>query len=158
MSYKEELYKSYVTSHLIHRKGLMDNRKLKQQCYGFRQHFGDFLPKSKSESIADLGCGSGSLVWWLRQSGYENSKGVDGSPEQVELANQMGIDGVSLGDVFDFLDQGNEYQILFARDLIEHFDKQSVHDLLKKCFTAMTPGGYLILQVPNAESPYFGRV
>jgi cyclopropane fatty-acyl-phospholipid synthase-like methyltransferase len=108
--------------------------------------------------IADLGCGSGSLVWWLQKSGYENSRGVDASPQQVDLASQLGIQDIALGDVFTFLDNAQGYSILFARDLIEHFDKQSVIDFMDRSMKALNPGGKLIIQVPNAESPYFGRI
>ena len=158
MSYKDALYKNYVTSHIAHRKGSLDHEKLKRKSYGFQQHFGKFLPADKSVSIADLGCGSGGLIWWLQQSGHLNTKGIDGSPEQVELAKQLGINNVALGDVFDFLDTERGHSLLFARDLIEHFNKQSVFDFIEKCFASLAPGGRLILQVPNAESPYFGRV
>ncbi|MDO8989270.1 MAG: class I SAM-dependent methyltransferase [Sideroxyarcus sp.] len=158
MNFKDALYKSYVSTHIAHRKGLVDASKLRCQSSGFRQHFGNHLPTDKSAQIADLGCGSGGLVWWLQHSGFVNSKGVDGSPEQVALAHQLGIDGITLGDVFEFLDKETGYSVLFARDLIEHFDKQSVFDFLNKCFAALSPGGQLVLQIPNAESPYFGRV
>jgi 2-polyprenyl-3-methyl-5-hydroxy-6-metoxy-1,4-benzoquinol methylase len=158
MGFKDALYKSYVTTHIAHRKGLIDVGKLRRQSNGYRQHFGNFLPADKSARIADLGCGSGGLVWWLQQSGFVNCKGVDGSQEQVALAHQLRINGISLGDVFEFLDKGTGYDALFARDLIEHFDKQSVFDFLEKCFASLALGGGLVLQVPNAESPYFGRV
>lgn len=158
MSFKDALYKSYVSTHIAHRKGTFDLAKLKRQLPGFRQHFGQLLPTDKNVRIADLGCGSGGLVWWLHQSGFTNSKGVDGSPEQVALAHQLGIDSVVLGDVFEFLENERCHTVLFARDLIEHFEKQSVFVFLEKCFSSLVPGGKLVLQIPNAESPYFGRV
>jgi len=158
MDYKSALYKSYVTTHIAHRKGKVDLTHLKRQSVGFRQHFAEFLPNNKKSRIADLGCGSGALVWWLIQIGYSSAKGIDGSLEQVELAAQLGIEGIALGDVFEFLDQENGHAVLFARDLIEHFNKQEVFDFLEKCFSSLELGGRIILQVPNAESPYFGRV
>lgn len=158
MTFKDKLYKNYVTTHIAHRKGSVDLKMFNRYALGYRQHFKAFLPADKSARIADLGCGAGGLVWWLRQSGFANCSGVDGSVEQVELAHHLGIDNVLLGDVFEFLDKEKEHAVLFARDLIEHFDKQSVFDFLEKCLVSLTPGGRLVLQVPNAESPYFGRV
>lgn len=158
MQYKNALYKSYVTTHIAHRKGMADLEYFRRQSFGFRQHFGKFLPADKNAKIADLGCGSGGLVWWLTQTGYKSTKGIDGSPEQVEMAHKLGVESVVLGDVFDFLDKENGHAALFARDLIEHFDKQAVFEFLGKCFSSLAPGGQLVLQIPNAESPYFGRV
>jgi SAM-dependent methyltransferase len=158
MQYKNALYKSYVTTHIAHRKGIVDLEHFRMQSLGFSQHFGRFLPADKNAKIADLGCGSGALVWWLTQAGYKSTKGVDGSPEQVELAHKLGVESVVLGDAFEFLDNENCYAAFFARDLIEHFDKQAVFDFLGKCFSSLAPGGQLVLQIPNAESPYFGRV
>ena len=158
MTFKDILYKSYVSTHITHRKGVVDDIRLRRQSIGYQQHFGNHIPDDRSVRIADLGCGYGGLVWWLLQSGFTNVKGVDGSPEQVELANKLGISNVWLGDVFSFLKEERGYSILFARDLIEHFDKQAVFDFLSNCFESLAPGGKLIIQVPNAESPYFGRV
>lgn len=158
MNFREALYKNYVTTHIAHRKGSVDLKMINRYALGFRQHFETFLPADKASRVADLGCGAGGMVWWLRQSGYVNCKGVDGSIEQVELAHHLGIDSVLLGDVFDFLDKEKEYALFFARDLIEHFDRQLVFDFLEKCLDSLKPGGRIVLQVPNAESPYFGRI
>ena len=158
MKYKEYLYKQYVSTHINKRKGLPDIRNLRRQSLGYQQHFNKHLPTDKTGRIVDLGCGSGGLVWWLIQSGFKNTKGIDGSLEQVELAHSNGIKNVEHGDVFEFLESERGCAALFARDLIEHFEKQSLFDFLEKCFSSLKPGGLIVLQVPNAESPYFGRV
>lgn len=158
MNYKEALYRSYVSTHIAPRKSVEDVRALRARAPGYRQHFGDLLPGDRAAKIADLGCGSGSLVWWMRQSGYTNVHGVDGSREQVELAQANGVDSVVLGDVFEYLKREHEHHTLFARDLIEHFDRQTIFDFLSASYESLVPGGRLILQVPNAEYPFFGRV
>jgi 2-polyprenyl-3-methyl-5-hydroxy-6-metoxy-1,4-benzoquinol methylase len=158
MHYKNILYASYVSGHIAHRKGIVDERRLHVDARGYRQHFAPFLPREKSANIIDLGCGSGGLVWWLRHSGYRHAFGIDGSQEQVALAHHLGIQGVTLGDVFTILDQAEGQDLLLARDLIEHFDRQSIFDFLAKCRSALKPGGRIVIQVPNAGSPTFGRV
>ncbi len=158
MTYKEKLYSKYITTHTAKRKGDLDDLGLKLQSKAFRQHFGRFLPTVKTAKMADLGCGSGALVWWCIREGFSNVSGVDGSVQQVAKAHEMGIREVMHSDVFDFIEQEQNYDVLFARDLIEHFDNQTVFDFLEKCFSSLAPGGRLVLQIPNAESPYFGRV
>ena len=155
--FRAALYDSYVSSHIAQRKGAADSRRLAIQSRIFDGHFGRSLP-ARRERAADLGCGPGTLVWWLQQRGFRDAYGVDFSEEQVANARELGIPNVSQGDVATFLADHGDFDLLVARDLIEHFDKQAVFDFLMKCHGALRPGGRLILQVPNAESPYFGRV
>ena len=99
------------------------------------------------------------MVWWLNTEGYSDVIGIDISDEQIKIANKLGIKNVHVGDVFEFLNLCNDnFEIIFARDLIEHFTKEQVVDFLDLCKKRLTDNGKVILQVPNAESPYFGRV
>jgi hypothetical protein len=47
---------------------------------------------------------------------------------------------------------------LILRDVIEHFPREQVIEVLELCRQASRPGGSVIIQVPNAESPFFGRI
>jgi SAM-dependent methyltransferase len=63
------------------------------------------------------------------------------------------------GDVMEFLkDKVEQYDLISAFDVIEHFRKNEIMPLLALLFRALRPGGRLILQMPNAESPWFGSV
>lgn len=157
MSYKDALYDSYVSGHIAHRKGIADARALAIQSTIFDGHFGHLLP-ARRQKVADLGCGPGTLVAWLQTQGCAEVSGVDFSHEQVANAHALGVDNVVQGDIFDFLASNDDFDLLFARDVIEHFDRQMVFDFLAAAHKALRPGGRLILQVPNAQSPYFGRV
>lgn len=157
--YKAIAYETYVSTHISPRKGEDDQNKLMQRANAFKQHFKGHLPGIKTGKIADLGCGSGSLVWWLNTEGYSDVVGIDISEEQIKIANKLGIKNVYVGDVFEFLYSCNDdFEIIFARDLMEHFTKEQVVKFLDLCKKRLTDKGKLILQVPNAESPYFGRV
>lgn len=153
-NYKDELYDNYVSSHIKHRK----NFSLDSYKRGFNQHFGRFLNFKKDRKIIDLGCGSGSLVNWLHNLGYRNSFGIDTSREQIEVAKSNDIENIIEGNVFDFLKKNSDFKLIFARDLIEHFDNQSCYDFLKLCFGSLSEDGKIVLQIPNGESPYFGRI
>lgn len=158
MNYKEEIYKKYVTTHIANRKGVSSQKKLKKQASIYKSRFLKYLPVDKNSKIIDLGAGSGGLIWWLNQSGFSNCRGIDGSIEQVKEAHRLGIDNIVMGDVFETLKVEKNCELIIACDLIEHFEKQLVYDFLKQSFEALIPGGTLLLQVPNAESPYFGRI
>lgn len=156
VSFKDDLYRQYVTTHV--REAPRTREALRLQATVFEQHFGKLLPTASSARIADLGCGSGALIWWLTQRGYHDVHGVDISDEQIAIARDLNIHNVLEGDVFDFLSKHDGFDLLFVRDLLEHLDKEDVLDFLRRCHHSLTVGGVIVLQVPNAESPYFGRV
>ncbi|WP_018410939.1 class I SAM-dependent methyltransferase [Methyloversatilis thermotolerans] len=158
MSYKDELYEAYVNTHIRHRKKAGDIGDFSRRARAYQRIFGNFLPNDKSARIVDLGCGPGSIVWWLQQRGYDNASGIDISQEQVDVAHGLGVRSVVQGDIFEFLRMEEEYDMLFARDVLEHMDKESAYQFVKLSQTRLKPGGRLILQVPNAESPFFGRI
>jgi len=159
MSYKDELYKSYVNTHIRHRKNVGDLGDFARRARAYQRIFGTLIPSDKTAKIMDLGCGPGSIVWWLRDRGYGNVAGIDISQEQVDVARGLGLDSIVQGDIFEFLSmEGAEYDVIFARDVLEHLDKESAFQFVKLSKARLKPGGRLILQVPNAESPFFGRI
>jgi len=121
-------------------------------------YFRNWIPEDKNIRIADLGCGSGFLLHFFKERGYTNLYGVDMSLEQVTLSRQV-IEKISHDNVLHFL-QINEhaFDLITALDLIEHFNKDEVLTFLDGCYNALRPGGRLILQTPNAESPFASSV
>ena len=113
-----------------------------------------WLPKKKDAVIAELACGNGKLLYFLQQHGFRSVNGVDISPDQVALARQV-VPDVAHGDALDWLAQRpNTFDLLVALDLIEHFRRDEALRFLGLCFAALKPGGRLILQTPNADSPF----
>ncbi len=50
------------------------------------------------------------------------------------------------------------FGLITGFDIIEHFGKAELLPFLESAVGALRPGGRLILQTPNAESPWFGAV
>jgi 2-polyprenyl-3-methyl-5-hydroxy-6-metoxy-1,4-benzoquinol methylase len=124
----------------------------------YHSYFEGWLPGSRDASIADLGCGRGRLLYFFRHQGFVRLYGVDASPSQVRLARQV-VPEVVQGDVFDFLEQSEGgFDLVAALDLIEHLRKDAVLDFLDLCHARLKPGGRLILQTPNADSPWVSGV
>jgi len=121
-----------------------------------RQHF----PLDLNAVILELGCGHGALIHVARQMGYRNMHGVDGSPEQVEAARRLGIEGVEQGDVLEHLanQPDGSLDCLIAFDLIEHFRKDELIGLVDEAHRVLKPGGRWIIHTPNAESPFGMRM
>jgi len=120
----------------------------------YKYYLRGWLPKSPDADIIDLACGGGKLLHFLKDQGYRNIHGVDISPEQVELSRQIAPD-VTRANILDYLEGRREvFDVMIGLDIIEHFSKDEAFSFLDKCFAALKPGGRLILQTPNADSPW----
>jgi 2-polyprenyl-3-methyl-5-hydroxy-6-metoxy-1,4-benzoquinol methylase len=122
----------------------------------FRRDILPHLPDVRGSAVVDLGCGQGQLVKQLILHGYTNARGIDISPEQVELAQAAGVTQVELGDYRNGLD-GSRLDVVTATDFFEHLTKFEVLEALDEVHTALRPGGVLILRVPNSVSPFGGN-
>ncbi len=113
-----------------------------------------WLPERKDTAILEVGCGGGRLLHFLKTRGYANLTGIDISPEQILLAQQV-TNKVVQGDAIEFLKaKNNEYDLIIGLDIIEHFTKNEAFCFLDACFNALKPNGRLILQTCNADSPW----
>ena len=157
--YKARLYQSYLADHLTPRKGGATLAALRAKAARWERTVRRFLPAERSARITDLGCGFGSMVWWLQQIGYANAEGIDVSREQIEQGTRLGVANLREGDVLEFLRASPaDIDLLVARDLFEHFSKADTLKALALSRAALRPGGALLLQVPNGESPLAGRI
>jgi 2-polyprenyl-3-methyl-5-hydroxy-6-metoxy-1,4-benzoquinol methylase len=126
-----------------------------------REHF----PKEGSTSILDLGCGHGVFLHFIREAGYTDVSGVDGSPEQVAEAARLGIEGAFEGDLIETLhslkDQSKD--VIIAFDVIEHFTKAELLPFVDEVYRVLRSEGKWIIHTPNGdtpngESPFGGRM
>lgn len=118
------------------------------------------MPPDRQLTILDIGCGHGAVLYALQQAGYSNVHGVDGSAEQVLAAQRLGISGVKQGDLMQTLRDTPDasLDVLIAFDVIEHFTKSELICLVDEVHRVLTSGGRWIIHVPNAESPFSGRM
>lgn len=121
-----------------------------------RQHF----PADRNAAILDLGCGHGALIHFARELGYLNLRGIDGSPEQVAVARQLGIEGVEEHDLRSALAAQAEASLdsVIAFDVIEHFTRDELLPFVDAVARVLKPSGSWIIHAPNAESPFFGAI
>lgn len=125
-----------------------------------RRLIGRHFPSDRSAPVLELGCGHGALLHFARECGYTNLAGVDGSPSQVAAARKLGIAGVRQGDLLDTLRAlpAQSQGTVVAFDVIEHFAKDELIDLVDEVARVLTPGGRFIVHVPNGASPFAGAV
>ena len=118
------------------------------------------FPSDRNSSIVDLGCGSGALLLLLQEAGYGNVIGVETSPDQVDFARQLGVRSVIPGNLVSFLRESDSeiFDVVVAIDVIEHFRKDEVLEILDQAHRVLRPSGKLIIHVPNAEAIFGSRI
>jgi len=116
-----------------------------------------WLPADRASPIAELACGHGAFLCWLKRRQFTCLTGIDSSPEQIAMARQVGV-AVELADVNRWLasQPSESRQCLVAIDLIEHLSKDDFMDLLQGSQRVLGKGGRLILRYPNGDSPLVG--
>lgn len=113
-----------------------------------------WLPDKMDAPIVDVACGYGRLLRFFAKRGYTNVLGVDISQEQVDIARKV-HPNVQQGGVIEFLEQNrNSFALVTAFDIIEHLHKDEALRFLDACHGALQPGGRLIIQTPNADTPW----
>lgn len=133
---------------------LFDAAAARRWSKAYRWYFRNWLPKRSDARIVELGCGNGCMLYFLKALGYTNISGVDLSEDQVALARQV-IANVVHANALDWMDRTQQqFDLVVSLDLIEHLSREEVLRFLDSCFRIMSPNGRLILQTPNADSPF----
>lgn len=155
--YSQEIYDQYLGQE-VDPKAFIQSVDRQVIYRHFQGWWGDVLPKDKTEPILDLGCGWGSFLAFLKSQGYTNLAGVDSSAQQVKIAHCLDLAQVEVGDIFTVLNKyRNRFACISAFNVLEHLEKEQVLPFLKAVQTALKPGGCLLLEIPNANSPFGGR-
>ncbi len=153
MDYRTRIYENYA-SNFQDAPVVFDEDAAWQWGRAQRHYLRHWLPDDKKAKIADLACGGGKLLYFFKRMGYTNIIGVDISPEQAKLASQV-TPMVEEANVLDWLEaHPASLDLITGYDIVEHFQKDEVLRFLDACCSALKPGGKLILQTPNADSPW----
>lgn len=155
MKYRETLYSNYHTTQ-SGRASRVDAKSLFfRECWRFRVEILPLISHIKKDAtVYDFGCGSGSLLSELKSAGFSNLLGMDLSTEQVQMAHTMGLNYVEEGDALQFLkDTNRKFDLILGMDIIEHFTKDELVELLSLIRSKLNPGGMAIFRTPNLDAP-----
>lgn len=152
-SYRDRVYLRYSVERIPE---LIDGgeEEFRRSSHAIEHRVRRWLPTSKQARILDVACGGGQFLYTLKGLGYCNVSGVDISPAQIEKARKICRD-VYERDAIQFLrEHADYYDHIFGFDIIEHFRKDELFEFVDALYSALRPGGTLVLQTPNAESPW----
>ena len=161
MNYRQRLYDNYVSGNKQFQRDLnpnpykQDKRNIINLQYAMRNWLKEIPRNSK---VLDVACGSGNILSLLQIEGFTDLYGVDISQEQVNIAHQQ-FPQVICADAIEYLLQNpNKFSLITGFDILEHFNKDEAFQFLDAIYSALLPGGHLILQLPNGDSPLSGGV
>jgi len=155
--YRERLYRNYV-SRVDPGREKITRAEIERTFTIWDRHFKGHLPRDREAEIIDIGCGTGGFVYYLHRSGYGRAVGIDVSRDQVEASRNLGIPGISRDDFLAHLAaRPGNYDAVIARDVLEHFSKEEVIELLLLIRKALREDGVCLIQTLNAASPFWPR-
>jgi 2-polyprenyl-3-methyl-5-hydroxy-6-metoxy-1,4-benzoquinol methylase len=100
---------------------------------------------ANARSILDAGCGNGSLSGTLAEAGFQVT-GVDADQAGVALArNRFPAANFTIGSFLDPPPR-QDFDMVVSTEVVEHL--YSPHELADYCFSALRPGGTLVISTP----------
>ncbi len=155
--YRQRIYASYGKT-IQSVVGTFDEESARRWGAARDWYLRGWLPQDKDAQIADLACGGGKLLFFFDSKGYKNIRGVDISPYQIDLSLQV-TPHVVQAEATAFLEENpGEFDLITGFDIIEHLYKDEALRFLDAAYRALRIGGRLILQTPNADSPWAAQL
>ena len=114
----------------------------------FRRRFG-YAPKGlQPGALLDVGCGDGTFLLEAQKAGW-NVCGLETSETAVKNAKALGL-SVLPGSLEDRLFDDSQFNLVRMWSVLEHVPDANV--ALRELVRILKPGGWAIIQVPNAAS------
>ena len=117
-----------------------------------RRRLKPWLPASGAR-VLDLGCGLGELLYLCQGLGCAERVGVNLCQEEIDAARPYVEAHFECLDILDYLrTTQEEFDCIFALNILEHLDKDTLLEVLRLCRSHLAPRGTLVAMVPNAIS------
>jgi len=114
------------------------------------------LARCAGGPVLDLGCGRGEWLGLLRDWGIP-ARGVDLEPAMVAACQEQGL-AVTAEDAVSAVRAcpDGSLSLISALHLVEHLPFEALDALVRECLRALRPGGFLLMETPNAENLLVG--
>ncbi|HUL66585.1 MAG TPA: class I SAM-dependent methyltransferase [Burkholderiaceae bacterium] len=123
----------------------------KRRVRTLHKNYAQRLPAGQQARIVEVGPGFGEMLEYLSTRGYAECIALDNDAALIRALQARGAKGaVHVEDAIAWLSQHPaEFDCIVALHVLEHFEAAAGAQLLRAMFDALTPGGTVILEVPN---------
>lgn len=112
-----------------------------------------FAKKNQLNSILDIGCGSGKMVNFLQQGGFD-AKGCDNSQIAIKLARNINKKStIYLASATNLPFANESFDLILSISLIEHLSNKKIKTFLAQSKRVLKPNGFIFLITPNFATP-----
>ena len=98
--------------------------------------------------ILDAGCGTGGLLSYLRERGYTNTEGLDGSADAVAFCHERGLNVTQINLLNLTTWQPNPtseaFDVVVCDDVFCYFNDDQLGQLIGELARRVRPGGLLV--------------
>jgi 2-polyprenyl-3-methyl-5-hydroxy-6-metoxy-1,4-benzoquinol methylase len=123
-----------------------------------KRYIFDWIPLDLKGPVLDVGCGMGFTVLAFRELGFTDCRGIDTDTAQIEACRRLGVDAEKVSDSIVYLtSRPEQFQVITLLDVLEHVPVARQVDMMRAVHVALAPGGRVLVQVPNANSPLAAR-
>ncbi|KAA0990132.1 class I SAM-dependent methyltransferase [Dyadobacter aurulentus] len=115
-----------------------------------KRHFG---ADNTGLAILDAACGTGGLLSYLRQNGYDNVTGFDYSQHAIDFANERKLN-VTFGDLKDmelYL-PGRKFDVISCNDALYFLSDQKIIHALQDFKSRLNNNGIIIINIHAFEA------
>jgi 2-polyprenyl-3-methyl-5-hydroxy-6-metoxy-1,4-benzoquinol methylase len=153
--YRDLLFSKYNKTHLSH----LDSEDSRPKIEWFNKYVQlNYLPYLQGYSrndvqVLEIGCNKGFLIAALASLGFRRLKGIDLSPDDIQLAKRLVPEAELLcADAERHLEcETDTYDFIILKAVLEHVGKEKVVPFLMKIRNALKQDGVIIIDVPNMD-------
>lgn len=148
-----------MTTYLAHMEelgaGIAFPRRVAYLNYNFRSYIQRLSSRSQ---VLEIGPGTGELLQLLNQKGIKNIDIIDNDIAILKYCkNKYQINTAILSKSRDISKSvKGVYDLIVLTQVFEHIPKSSYLNWLTNLYTAVKPGGSILITVPNGANPLVG--
>jgi 2-polyprenyl-3-methyl-5-hydroxy-6-metoxy-1,4-benzoquinol methylase len=150
--YQAQIFNSYAE---IHADFLDDNLEKQEWFseYFQKNYLIHFQGLNPDDNILEIGCNKGFLLNTLFNNGFRNLYGVDLSEKDIIKAREYVPSAefycMEAGQYLQ--EQQGKFKCIILKAVLEHVRKEDTLLFLNQIKSALTPGGLVLIDVPNMD-------
>lgn len=111
---------------------------------------------NKEISILDIGCGTGGLLSFLRQSNYQNLQGIDYADASIHFSKlrNLNVQKCSIDDI-QMVFENKKFDVIICNDVFYCLDKLQIVNTLQNIEVLLKPNG-IFLSNNNSFDIFYG--